>query len=269
LYGQRLAAAHAPKMLQDAGLTSAVIDLAAVRAPARELAKTMAGLACHYHALICDAETETDLRAVAMAIAMLPDSGWAGSIVWAGSSGLARHIPNVMGIAGVSTAVEDPPFRGPILLVVGSRSPLAHEQACAAGISDGMITVLLAPETLRQGREFALGKALDSGCDVMAVIDTGYEIPEDPRLSAALASSVSPHIDKVGALIATGGETARAVLIKSGITGLRLLREVEPGVPLAVSAGAREIPVITKSGSFGADGTLAHCVQVLRGLRLE
>ena len=76
-------------------------------------------------------------------------------------------------------------------------------------------------------------------------------------------------MDRVGALIATGGETARAVLAASNITGLRLLREVEPGVPLAVSTGARQIPVITKSGSFGNCATLAHCVQVLRGLKLE
>jgi 4-hydroxythreonine-4-phosphate dehydrogenase len=76
-------------------------------------------------------------------------------------------------------------------------------------------------------------------------------------------------MDKVGALIATGGETARAVLIASDITGLRLLREIEPGVPLAVSVGARHIPVITKSGSFGNRATLAHCVQALRGLKLE
>jgi len=75
-------------------------------------------------------------------------------------------------------------------------------------------------------------------------------------------------MDKIGALIATGGETARAVLTASGITGLRMLREVEPGVPLSVSAGARQIPVITKSGSFGNRETLAHCVKVLRGLKL-
>jgi uncharacterized protein YgbK (DUF1537 family) len=44
---------------------------------------------------------------------------------------------------------------------------------------------------------------------------------------------------------------------------------VEPGVPLAVSAGARIMPVITKSGSFGGPATLAHCVEALRGLKLE
>jgi 4-hydroxythreonine-4-phosphate dehydrogenase len=137
-----------------------------------------------------------------------------------------------------------------------------------------MTTVRLAPETLREGYSSALGKALDSGNDVMAVIDSSGETiagetTEDPRLCAALASFVLPHIEKVGALIGTGGETARAVLTMSGITGLRLLREIEPGVPLAVSTGARQVPVITKSGSFGDRATLAHCVRVLRALKLE
>jgi 4-hydroxythreonine-4-phosphate dehydrogenase len=132
-----------------------------------------------------------------------------------------------------------------------------------------MTTLLLAPDALREGCAYTLGSALDSGDDVMAVIESSDEAAEDPSLCAALASWVLPHLHTVGALIATGGETARAVLAMSEITGLRLLREVEPGVPLAVSAGARQIPVITKSGSFGSRVTLAHCVQVLRGLKLE
>jgi 4-hydroxythreonine-4-phosphate dehydrogenase len=269
LNGQRLATAHAPKMLQSAGLMSAQINLALVRGESLRFAGTMADLARQHDALVCDAETEEDLRAVAAAIAALPHAGWDGSIIWAGSSGLARHIPEAMGIAGASDPVAEPRFRGPILVVVGSRAALAHEQAREAARSAGMTTVLLTPETLREGRSSALSKALDSGSDVMAVIESSDETAEDPRLCAAQASLVLPHMDKVGALIATGGETARAVLTASDITGLRLLREVEPGVPLAVSTGARQIPVITKSGSFGDRATLAHCVQVLRGLKLE
>jgi uncharacterized protein YgbK (DUF1537 family) len=260
LNGQRLENADAPKMLEAAGLTSAQISLALVRAGSQQLATNMAELARQHDALVCDAETDADLQAVAAAIAALPRAGWDGSIIWAGSSGLARHIPAALGIAGASDPVETPRFRGPILLLIGSRAALAHEQADEAGRSSGMTRV-------RHGA--ALGKALDSGSDVMAVIDSSDEAAENPRLCSDLASWVSPHMDKVGAIILTGGETARAILTTSDITGLRLLREVEPGVPLAVSAGARQIPVITKSGSFGNRTTLAHCVQVLRGLKLE
>jgi uncharacterized protein YgbK (DUF1537 family) len=268
LNGQRFANAEAPRLLESAGLTSAKISLDLIRGtPA--LANKMAELAHQHDVLVCDAETEADLRSVAAAIAALPKAGWDGSIIWAGSSGLARHIPAAMGIAGASDPVADPNFRGPILVVVGSRTRAAHEQVREAASSDGTTTVFLSPETLRQGCVSALDNALDSGNDVIAVIDSTDEAAEDLRLSAALASAALPHIDKVGALIATGGETARAVLTASNITGLRLLREVEPGVPLAVSTGARRIPVITKSGSFGNPATLAHCIRVLRALKLE
>jgi len=269
LNGQRLANADMPRLLESAGLTSAPISLAMVRGSLERLAASMAGLARENDALVCDAETEADLQAIAAAIAALPQAGWDGSTIWAGSSGLARHIPEAMGIAGDPGSLEEPHFSGPILVVVGSRVPLAHEQAREVGRSTAVTTVRLSPATLREGCSSALSKALDSGNDVMAVIDSREETAEDPRLCAALASLVLPHMDKVGALVATGGETARAVLTASNITGLHLLREVEPGVPLAVSSGARQIPVITKSGSFGNRATLAHCVQALRGLKLE
>jgi 4-hydroxythreonine-4-phosphate dehydrogenase len=278
LNGQRLANADAPRMLEAAGLTSAGIDLTLVRGGSPHLAAMLADAAHGHDVLVCDAESDGDLRAIATAIAGLPQAGWDGSVIWAGSSGLARHIPEALDLTGTSGPAEGPlPFQGPILLVVGSRSPMAHQQADEAGRSGGMTTVLLAPETLRAGCGSAkwveegsrLGHALVSGNDVIVMIDSSDGATEDPCLCAALASWVLPHIKNVGALVATGGETARAVLVTSGITGLRLLQEVEPGVPLAIAVGARELPVITKSGSFGDHATLAHCVGVLRGLKLE
>jgi D-threonate/D-erythronate kinase len=258
--GTRLANAEAPRLLEAAGLTSRGIDLSSVRDGSRDLAKKIVELARQKDALICDAETDNDLRTIAAAIAALPHSGWEGATIWAGSSGLARHIPEAMGIGGTVDPADAPNFRGPILLVVGSRTALAHEQADEAERSSGMTRVRHAAALLNE---------LDSGKDVMAVIDSSDETAENPRLCAALGSWISPYMDKVGALILTGGETARAVLAASDVTGLRLLREIEPGVPFAVSTGARQIPVITKSGSFGNRATLAHCVQVLRGLKLE
>ncbi len=129
LNGQRLANADAPKMLEAAGLTSAQINRALVRGAPTQLAATLAELARQHDALVCDAETEADLQAIAAAIAALPQAGWNGSVIWAGSSGLARHIPEAMGITGAPGPIEEPHFRGPILMVVGSRASVAHEQA--------------------------------------------------------------------------------------------------------------------------------------------
>ncbi len=252
--------ADAARMLKSAGLTSAAIDLGAVRGGSAQLAARMADLAHSHDVLICDAETDEDLRAVAGAAATLPQS------IWAGSSGLARHVPEAVGVNGISGPIEDPiRFRGPILIVVGSRSPLAQEQAKEAAQSCDLATMLLTAETLRKG----CGRALESGNDVMVVIDPRGAGEEDPGLCAALAGWLQAHIKNVGALILTGGETARAVLLASGISSLRVLQEVEPGVPLSVTMGERAMPVITKSGSFGDRHTLSHCLRVLRGLKLE
>lgn len=272
--GERVPNAKACRLLESAGLTSAQITLDLVRGARRPLAARMAELAQQSDAVICDAETEDDLSAIAVAIAALPDAGWHGSVIWAGSSGLARHIPDAMGIVGAPACVNDPSFRGPILLAVGSRSQVAHEQSSKVAQVNGITSlvlssVLLASEGLREKHARVMADAFESGSDVMAVIDQSGDSTENPGLCSALASLISPNIERIGALIVTGGETARSILTASNIKSLRLLREVEPGVPLAISAGVREFPVITKSGSFGDHATLAHCVQVLRGMKLE
>jgi uncharacterized protein YgbK (DUF1537 family) len=64
--------------------------------------------------------------------------------------------------------------------------------------------------------------------------------------------------------VCTGGETARAVLQAFGTGGLRLVGEIEPGVPLSLTDGARPLPVITKAGAFGRPDTLIHCRAILR-----
>jgi uncharacterized protein YgbK (DUF1537 family) len=86
-------------------------------------------------------------------------------------------------------------------------------------------------------------------------------------LSSALAQMIVPHYNKVGALVITGGETARLVLQTWGVTGLRLVKELEPGLPFSITENwTRRLPVITKAGDFGNSQTLVHCRQFLREL---
>jgi hypothetical protein len=86
-------------MLEAAGLESAQIDLALVRG-AQHLATKMAELARQHDALICDAETDDDLRTIAAAIAALPGRmGWA--TIWADSSAWLGTFPKRR-IAGTS-----------------------------------------------------------------------------------------------------------------------------------------------------------------------
>jgi uncharacterized protein YgbK (DUF1537 family) len=68
----------------------------------------------------------------------------------------------------------------------------------------------------------------------------------------------------LGGLILTGGDTARAVSSRLGVTGIRLLDELEPGVALGELPGFRNLPMITKAGGFGHPDTLLNASRTLR-----
>jgi 4-hydroxythreonine-4-phosphate dehydrogenase len=92
---------------------------------------------------------------------------------------------------------------------------------------------------------------------------------EGLQLCQALARLISPFAERIGAVISTGGETARAILSEMGSKGLRLIGEIEPGVPLSVATGIKPIPVITKAGAFGSRETLFRCYEALRQSRID
>ena len=107
-----------------------------------------------------------------------------------------------------------------------------------------------------------------AGKDTVAVaIDPAA--PVDPAAGPALASAfgvlVGRQLGRFGALVVTGGETARAILSTAGVQVLCIRREIEPGVVLS-KAGV--LPVVTKAGAFGAPQSLARAVDILRSLPL-
>ena len=84
-----------------------------------------------------------------------------------------------------------------------------------------------------------------------------------PALAAALGLLLGRQLGRFGALVATGGETARAILGAAGAQALCIRQEIEPGVVL--SDGGR-LPVVTKAGAFGEPDSLVRAVEILRDL---
>jgi uncharacterized protein YgbK (DUF1537 family) len=84
------------------------------------------------------------------------------------------------------------------------------------------------------------------------------------RLGWAAAEIVSRQ--SVGGLVLTGGETAIQVCQALGASGLRLLAEVEPGVPVSQLVGGPHagLLVCTKAGAFGDERTLWRAVEWLK-----
>lgn len=260
-------------MLSAAGMRSAHLPLHLIRSSDRSLGDAMIEFAKNADVLICDAETDEDLRGIAVASFAL-----GRGTVWAGSAGLARHLPPAAELdRSLHYQSEQPLASGPALFVIGSVSRVSREQVKVLSTVPGVICVVLSPEILLTGSEspgwreldLELWKALETGRDVVASIGMESEIDmaKAPLLSAALADFVAPHADRVGGLVASGGETARSVLQAWGVTGLRLIGELEAGLPFAVTEKwKRQLPVLTKAGDFGGPQTLLNCHQFLHQL---
>jgi uncharacterized protein YgbK (DUF1537 family) len=90
------------------------------------------------------------------------------------------------------------------------------------------------------------GEALTRGDDAVVT---------DPLVGAELAGHA-------GALILTGGATARAVLTALGVTRLRIVGAPAPGLAAGL---AGELPVVLKAGGFGTPRTLLDEMERLRG----
>jgi uncharacterized protein YgbK (DUF1537 family) len=172
---------------------------------------------------------------------------------------------------------------GPVLVLVGSRSSVAREQARLLASEADVERVELDPRELLGGEGTGsashsqgegrgeggttLSQALATGRDILAVLgDAPLGLERGPALAAALGRLVAAHAARVGGAVATGGDIARAFLNAVGANGLHLLGEVEPGVPLGVADTARPLPVVTKAGAFGSPSTLVRCRAALKDL---
>jgi uncharacterized protein YgbK (DUF1537 family) len=61
-------------------------------------------------------------------------------------------------------------------------------------------------------------------------------------------------------LVIAGGETSAAICRRLGVHGLRVWKEIQPGVPSCVSLGDRPLLLVLKSGSFGTPDFLQQAL---------
>jgi 4-hydroxythreonine-4-phosphate dehydrogenase len=208
-------------------------------------------------AVVIDVETDAELAAIA--------TGALASSVHAflvGSAGLARHLaeailgPDASRSRGTLTRTA---YAGPALFVIGSRSATATRQRQAL-VAAGVHPVSVG-DPAGAGLPQALRERLERAQDV--VLFPHPDLPVHPArardVARDLAAPVAAVIDAVGVLIATGGETARAVLEVSGIQRLRVVEELEPGL-VASRSEERGLTIITKAGDFGDENMLIRCL---------
>ena len=223
--------------------------------------------------LLCDAETEEDLQYIAQGAVRLGNE-----TVWVGSAGLAYQLVAAAKITGTTFKGEVPRCQdGPMLFVVGSRSSVSQRQAELLEEQVPIHAIKVSPKVLLRGSSAVewvdildrVSLSLDEGNDTLIVLDAAEAVGLGERrgLTYALGRMLSPFAGRVGALVASGGETARAILNGWYVPSMRIIGEVERGIPCSVlELKGRSIPVLTKAGAFGEEDALLVCWQFLAKL---
>ena len=243
-------------LLERGGLRAGRLGRAALSGP-EVLASRFEEAHQRLDAVVVDSESDEDLATVVAASrrAAVP-------LLLVGSGGLTRPL------AGPPRPSYDEPsaVRTPVLVVVGSYASASRTQRQRL-VDSGLTPVLLHADPARSSAE--LRRELARGDVVFSPDpDTPVDRSRAPQVAGALAEAVTAVLGSVGTLVATGGETARAVLTAAGVSRLEVAGEVEPGV-VRGRVPELELDVVTKAGAFGDRDALLRCVTSLRSIEEE
>lgn len=189
--------------------------------------------ACIKNVILLDAVSQEELNCK---IAALPKPE---SILWVGSPGMASALARRFVPAANPTATVDP-IKGDILVVIGSANPRSHRQADRIKQARGVI--------LMRGPS----KREDNPVSVLH------------RIAANAAQDIRTL--RIGAVIATGGDTMEAILDRLDVREFEILQELDPGFPLgrATFDSGQELLLAMKAGGFGDDQALQRAITQLR-----
>jgi uncharacterized protein YgbK (DUF1537 family) len=257
------------EVLGSAGLSAEVLPLAIIEQGTEPVkAHLIAARARGIAVVVCDAKTESDLASLAAA-----SLGMRNKAIYVGSAGFAAALASLDNdSAPAAQNPNDTAGRKSVLIVVGSLAEASRRQTKALVETGSVRHVVISPGVLFGGpstpswQERSKQLALHLAAQEDVVLE--LELAANPDLSCgiALAGRMAEFVEGAGTfggLVATGGDTVYALLSKLGVHSIRLLDEVEPGMPLGITVGAISIPVVTKAGAFGDAQSLCRSLKRL------
>ncbi|WP_425058857.1 D-threonate kinase [Sporomusa carbonis] len=227
----------------------------------------------------CDAWQDEQFRLAAAAAASISNQ-----VLWVGSAGLAEFLPELFGWNEQNNSQK------PTLVIAGSVSAATREQIKAL-VAEGHVWIdvevadLLPwqpadslPSLEKALNCLARGKnvVLTSGCQPEAVsraIAAGAKLGlSNIEVSNTIAEILgwlgAAIVNKqpVAGIVLTGGDTAVAVCRALGVTGIRVVEEIAPGIPLGemTTADGITLSVVTKAGAFGDPDALVKATRKLQ-----
>jgi uncharacterized protein YgbK (DUF1537 family) len=251
---------HLPTLLAGCAGAHLLLPLSMVRAGPAAIGSRLQS-APEETLVLADAVENADLDAI---VAAAEASG--RRVAYAGSAGLAAALGRAHGVA----VAPAPPLDGSAnaLLVVGSLQTVARRQLAVAAERFGAPVVaplagppgsLIAPDEVR------IANALRRHGTVL--LATPSVAGPDPQAVAARAGQAAARLVRdyeLARVFVTGGDLARALCERLGITRLVVRGQVLDGVPaLTALDGVPGLELVTKAGGFGDDDTLLHVYRYL------
>ena len=221
-----------------------------------------AALAGKARFVTADALADADLDALCAA-------GLGAGALVCGSAGLAGALARRLAGGRARATQPVPPARGPVLAVVGSGSAVARAQVEAAARAG--VQVVTVGRVGQQGLKPPPGTA-EAGANRLILClprpEQGISLDGDAaRIHAARLADVAIvaiREMRPARLVLVGGDTAGMVLARLGVGTLRVVAEVQPGMPLCRGrdGDGGEWEIVLKAGGHGDAGTLVQLMSV-------
>lgn len=206
--------------------------------------------------LVVDATVDADLDATVAGV-----RSQLGTVLLAGSAGLTQALARAC-FDGTRASSGTGRVQGTIVFAVGSRAAQSAEQVEALA-ADAETRVLHVPNGRLGGGEIPAAGNL-----VLKVTPdaTGAE-GDAVQVAADMARHAIDVAKRTGAqaVVATGGDTAIAILAASGNPSLQVLGDLMPGIPYArIRLDGAPLWLVTKAGGFGGRDTFRELARKLR-----
>jgi uncharacterized protein YgbK (DUF1537 family) len=206
--------------------------------------------------LVVDAASDADLDATVGALGADLDG-----VLLTGSAGLTQALARKF-FAGTAAERGTGKVRGTIVFAVGSRAVQSAEQVEALA-AEADTRVLRAPNGRLPAGELPAAQNLV----LKATPDAAGQEGDAAQVAAAMARHAIDvaRRTRAGALVATGGDTAIAILAASGNPALQVLGDLMPGIPYArIRLDGAPLWLVTKAGGFGGRETFRELALKLR-----
>ena len=266
--------AHIPTLLhKQGGFEVGSIDLEGVKKGPSYIAQQI--LESEQRVIVVDAVKQVHLRYIAKALAM-----GSGSWLPCGSAGLASELPLAFGYRTRDVKPAGPIMsRNPVLLVIGSRNDATARQLKEAETRLNLPLISIEPSEFahRKGRIARMNQLarevsnlISCGRSVIITSTLSRYVPALKGSTAGILAAIAVRAARrwdIAGLILSGGDVARATCEALGVTGIRILRELQPGIVVGEMTGSMKegMRVVTKAGGFGSDDAIVDAICYLKG----